>query len=255
MGHEFVGVVQESDDVGLIGRRVVGEINLSCGTCLYCTTGRPHHCSDRAALGISGKDGCFAEFLTLPNLLLHAVPATLGPEQAIFTEPVAAALRITEQVSFPAGIPVAVIGDGRLALMICQALAATTDAVLAVFGRHGEKLALFAPYATTALDPAGSFEVVIDATGTPSSLGTALSLTRSEGILVMKSTYAGSAEIDMSEVVVREIRIQGSRCGSFEPALDLLDSHKIDLPPIELHRPEDFEAAFSSPAFKAGFTF
>jgi threonine dehydrogenase-like Zn-dependent dehydrogenase len=206
-------------------------------------------------MGINGKDGCFAEFLTLPSLLLHVVPDALAPDEAIFTEPLAAALRITEQVSFPENIPVAIIGDGRLALMICQTLAATTNTQLTVMGRHAEKLNLFAPYASIALHPAGDFEVVIDATGNPDSLNTALSLTRSAGTLVMKSTYAGSAQIDMSEVVVRELRIQGSRCGSFEPALELLLAHKFDLPPIELYAPEDFKAAFDSHAFKAGLTF
>jgi threonine dehydrogenase-like Zn-dependent dehydrogenase len=206
-------------------------------------------------LGINGKDGCFAEFLTLPTPLLHIVPKELLPEQAIFAEPLAAALRITEQVAFADGSPVAILGDGRLALMICQALAAVTDASLTVFGRHAEKLTLFAPYATTALETTGSFEVVIDATGSPSSLAAALALTRSEGTLVIKSTYAGLAKIDMSEVVVREIRIQGSRCGSFEPALELLGSQKVHLPSLEVYAPEDFEAAFGSKGFKAGLTF
>lgn len=255
MGHEFVGVVRESDDLGLIDRRVVGEINLSCGSCLYCISGRPHHCSERRVLGISAKDGAFAEFLTLPNSLLHPIPEVLMPEQAIFAEPLAAALRITEQVTFPHRTPVAILGDGRLALMICQALAATTCAELTVFGRHREKLALFARWATTATEPTGSFEIVVDATGSPDSLSSALCLTRSEGVLIMKSTYAGSAQIDMSEVVVREIRIQGSRCGSFEPALELLQAQRLDLPRIQLFAPDDFKAAFESSAFKAGLAF
>jgi threonine dehydrogenase-like Zn-dependent dehydrogenase len=183
------------------------------------------------------------------------VPSGLGPEQAVYTEPLAAALRITEQVSFEPAAPVAILGDGRLALMICQALAATTEAALTVFGRHPEKLAFFEPYAETSCEPRGNFEVVIDATGNPESLALALHMTRSEGTLVMKSTYAGMAEIDMSEVVVREIRIQGSRCGEFEPALRLLGDERVALPPIELYPPEEFEAAFSSPAFKAAFDF
>ncbi|MDR2106844.1 MAG: alcohol dehydrogenase catalytic domain-containing protein [Coriobacteriales bacterium] len=255
MGHEFVGVVRKSDSPALLGRRVVGEINLSCGSCLYCTTGRPHHCERRTTLGINNKDGSFADFLTLPTSLLHPVPDGLAPQQAIFTEPLAAALRITEQVTFPAGAPVAILGDGRLALMICQALAATTSAALSVMGRHPEKLALFEPYAATCSKPTGSFEVVIDATGNPASLPVALGLTRSEGTLVMKSTYATTAEIDMSEVVVREIRIQGSRCGPFAPALELLSRGEVSLPAIELYPPESFEAAFASSAFKAALDF
>jgi threonine dehydrogenase-like Zn-dependent dehydrogenase len=260
MGHEFVGVVCEGNDSSLLGKRVVGEINLSCGRCLYCATARPHHCSNRATLGINGKDGSFADFLTLPTSLLHPLPSGLSPEQAVYTEPLAAALRITEQVCFEDGAPVAILGDGRLSLMICQALAATTKAALTVFGKHAEKLALFAPYAAVSSDPCvthtrEAFEVVIDATGSPDSLPAALRLTRSEGTLVMKSTYAGLTELDMSEIVVRELRIQGSRCGSFEPALELLRAGAVTLPPIELYAPEDFEAAFASTAFKAGLDF
>jgi threonine dehydrogenase-like Zn-dependent dehydrogenase len=255
MGHEFVGVVREGFDNALLGRRVVGEINLSCGECLYCSTGRPHHCARRTTLGINGKDGAFAQYLTLPSSLLHPVPDDLAPEQAVFCEPLAAALRITEQVDIPQGAPVAILGDGRLALMICQALAQSSSAALSVIGRHPEKLALFAPYASVSLEPTGSFEVVIDATGSPAALPIALALTRSEGTLVMKSTYAGRAEIDMSEVVVRELRIQGSRCGPFEPALDLLRKGSVALPAIELYPPEDFAAAFDSPAFKAALDF
>ncbi|MDR1014285.1 MAG: alcohol dehydrogenase catalytic domain-containing protein [Coriobacteriales bacterium] len=312
MGHEFVGVVEAEGTEGaggaLAGRRVVGEINLDCGACLYCTSGRPRHCARRATLGINGKDGSFAEFLTLPTRLLHPVPEGLAPEEAVYTEPLAAALRITEQTDIADGMPVGILGDGRLALMVCQALAATTGARLTVRGRHPGKLALFAPYAdvvrtgrracgaqggseadeggeadpaatqgaptgggpaaggSTGADPAdrpaadepaadAGFEVVIDATGSPAALAEALALTRSAGTLVMKSTYAGTTEIDMSEVVVREIRIQGSRCGSFGPALALLRSGRVALPPIELHPPEDFEAAFSSPAFKAALDF
>jgi threonine dehydrogenase-like Zn-dependent dehydrogenase len=255
IGHEFVGIVRAGDTPALFGQRVVGEINLNCGQCLYCRTGRPHHCANRTTLGINNRDGSFADFLTLPTRLLHPVPDDLAPEQAIFTEPLAAALRITEQVAFPPDLPVAIIGDGRLALMICQALATTTQAALSVFGRHREKLALFAPYAKTSCEPAGSYEVVIDATGSPAALPVALSLTRSEGTLVMKSTYAKVAEIDISEVVVREIRIQGSRCGPFEPALELLREGRVALPAIELHPPEDFKAAFASPAFKTALDF
>jgi threonine dehydrogenase-like Zn-dependent dehydrogenase len=258
MGHEFVGVVCGDNGEGgaLAGRRVVGEINLSCGACLYCRSERPHHCSARQTLGINNKDGSFAEYLTLPAANLHAVPDDLPCEQAIYTEPLAAALRITEQVAFPVGAPVAILGDGRLALMVCQALASSVAVALTVFGRHPEKLERFAPYAVTSCEaehePAGSFEVVIDATGSPHSLPTALRLTRSEGTLVIKSTYAGHAQIDMSEVVVREIRIQGSRCGSFKPALELLRSNLLNLPPLELFAPKDFERAFTSNAFKAG---
>jgi threonine dehydrogenase-like Zn-dependent dehydrogenase len=255
MGHEFVGVVEASDDSGLVGRRVVGEINLSCGHCLYCMSGRDHHCSERTTLGINLKDGCFADYLTLPTGLLWAVDDSIDPERAVFTEPLAASLRITEQVRFAAGVPVAIVGDGRLALMICQALAARTQAEVTVIGKHADKLRLFEPYAEVTVEPKGDYEVVIDASGSPSSLGTSLSLTRAEGTLVVKSTYAGLAEIDISDVVVREVRIVGSRCGPFGPALELLAKRLVDLPALELHDPADYMAAFESQAFKAALDF
>jgi threonine dehydrogenase-like Zn-dependent dehydrogenase len=255
MGHEFVGVVEDGSQPDLIGKRVVGEINLSCGHCIYCQSGREHHCLERKTLGINRKDGCFADFLTLPNHLIWPVGGNLVAERAIFTEPMAAALRITEQISFAPRMPVAIVGDGRLALLISQALAAKTTSSLTVFGRHRDKLSLFEPHADVATEPTGSYEVVIDASGNPSSLATSLSLTRSQGTLVIKSTYAGLAEIDMSEVVVREITIIGSRCGSFQPALELLASDTINLPDLELYDPADFQAAFDSAVFKATFDF
>jgi threonine dehydrogenase-like Zn-dependent dehydrogenase len=255
LGHEFVGVVRESDEATLVGKQVVGEINLSCQACLYCTTGRPHHCANRRTLGINHKDGTFADYLTLPTELLHVVQDDLPIERAVFCEPLAAALRITEQLDFSPALPVAIVGDGRLALMICQALAATTEARLTVIGHHPEKLTLFAAYARTLTEPLGDYEVVIDATGSPTSLASSIALTRSEGTLVIKSTYAGLAEIDISEIVVRELRIQGSRCGPFEPALQLLAEGKIDLPPLELFALSDYRAAFASAAFKAAFDF
>jgi len=257
LGHEFVGIVRESPDPSLLNRRVVGEINLTCGLCLYCSSGRPHHCIERRALGINDKNGAFAGYLTLPTSLLHPVDEALPAEKAVFCEPLAAALRITEQVEFAPGTPVALLGDGRLALMICQSLAATQDVDLTVFGRHPEKLALFSPYAKTfgAIDTEDTFEVVVDATGNPASLSDAIALTRSEGTLVLKSTYAEKAHIDISMVVVREIRMIGSRCGPFKPALELLQTGKVDLPPLTCFAPEDFKKAMESKTFKAALDF
>ncbi len=255
MGHEFVGVVEASSDAALVGARVVGELNINCGTCLYCQTGRPHHCETRQVIGIDGHDGTFADYLVHETRLLHRVPDDLAPEVAVFTEPLAAALRIVEQVHFDPDAPVALIGDGRLALMVGQVVA-LTGAALTVIGRAAEKLALFKGFTVAQLlEPSGSYEVVIDATGTPESLPTALALTRSEGTLVIKSTYAGDARINMSEVVVREITIRGSRCGPFAPALRLLERGLVTLPPVEVHAPTDFQAAFDSRAFKAALDF
>jgi threonine dehydrogenase-like Zn-dependent dehydrogenase len=263
MGHEFVGVVEDAADTSLVGRRVVGEINLSCfrDDCLYCGSHRDHHCLNRSVLGIIAKDGCFADYITLPEHLLHVIPDSLADQAAIFAEPLAAAFRIVEQSSIEPDTPVALVGDGRLAYMIGQVIA-STGADLTVYGKEQGKLELFAPFATVHLvddldlgAPHDTYEIVIDATGSPSSLATSIALTRSEGLLVMKSTYAEKAEIDMSEIVVRELTIRGSRCGPFEPALDYLERGLITLPPVEIFAPEDFKEALASPAFKVALDF
>jgi len=263
LGHEFVGVVEDADDADLIGTRVVGEINLSCfePDCFYCSTGRDHHCQSRTTLGIWNKDGCFADYVTLPMRLLHHVPEAMDDTVSIFAEPLAAAFRIVEKHPIEADTPVALVGDGRLAYMIGQVVA-STGAKLTVFGLGEDKLALFAPFADTVVvtDEAidahrEGFEMVIDATGSPQSLATSLALTRSEGLLVMKSTYADLAQIDMSVVVVRELTIAGSRCGPFEPALAMLADKRITLPPVEVFAPQDFEQAFASRAFKVALDF
>ncbi|MDR1412747.1 MAG: alcohol dehydrogenase catalytic domain-containing protein [Actinomycetes bacterium] len=261
MGHEFVGRVEQAADPLLVGRRVVGEINLSCFSpdCLYCSTGRDHHCENRSTLGIFNKDGCFADYLTLPTRLLHVLPDDMPDAVALFAEPLAAALRIVEQSHISPNQPVAVVGDGRLAYLIVQVLA-LVGAPLTVFGCNAEKLRLFEPFAVATRvvgkeAMTNTFEVVVDATGNPESLTLAMALTRAEGLLVMKSTYAGNAEINMSEVVVRELTIRGSRCGPFEPALRYLHCGLITLPPVETFAPRDFEAAFKSHAFKVSLTF
>jgi len=299
MGHEFVGVVealgecscepdctcsdnkeQASEDCScspscscaadqmLIGKRVVGEINLSCFSpdCPYCSTQRSSQCPKRLVAGIHGRDGCFADYIALPTRLLHLVPDGLPDEEAIFAEPLAAALRITEASQISPNQPVALVGDGRLAYMIGQVLA-LTGAPLTVFGLFEEKLALFEPFAvntrllgqseTTAVAEKDlqNYEVVVDATGHPSGLATAIALTRSGGLLVMKSTYASNVEINMSEIVVREITIRGSRCGPFAPALRYLDRGLMCLPPLETFDPKDYEAAFESQAFKVVLSF
>lgn len=255
MGHEFVGVAEKSDRAEFIGKRVVGELNASCGKCVYCQSGRQTHCKDRRVIGMHGKDGCFAEFMTIDSSLLHAVPDSLPSEKAIFTEPLAAAFEILTQVNITKGLKTAILGDGRLALCAANALAGT-GADLTVVGKHDEKLALFQTLARTVKqgEPEG-YEVVVEATGSPSGLETALSLVRHKGTIVLKSTYAEKPTIDMSCVAVNEITIVGSRCGPFPPAVALLAGGKAQFPPIELYGPEEFEEAFSSKAFKAGFRF
>lgn len=254
MGHEFVGIVLESDRPDLIGKRVVGELNTGCGTCLYCRTQREHHCVARRVPGMSRQDGCFAGYFVQTTRLLHLVPESLPTETAIYTEPLAAALQIAECIHLPPSQPVAVVGDGRLALMTAQALAANGTPVT-VFGKHRDKLHRFAPFAQTHLTPKGSFETVVEATGSPGGLATAISLTRSKGTLALKSTYADLAQLNISELVVRELTLVGTRCGPFAPALSLLARGSVILPEISTFPLADFEAAFASPAFKVGFSF
>lgn len=252
MGHEFVGIVEESDRKSLIGKRVVGELNAGCGHCVYCKSGREKHCLDRKVIGLTGKDGCFAEYMTIETHLLHVVPWDLPTELAIFTEPLAAALEIPTQVHLKPDSNCAIIGDGRLAFLIAQVVA-MTGVNLTVIGHHEEKLEQFRPYANVTLAPDDTYEVVIEASGSKEGIGIAKEIVRHQGTIVLKSTYAGEVSINMSDFVVHEITIKGSRCGPFEPALNLLRRRRITLPEIELYTLENFEKAFSSRAFKAGF--
>lgn len=255
MGHEFIGEVVESPDASLIGRRVAGELNAACGKCVYCKTGRPTHCSSRRVLGMHDKDGAFAEYMTIDTELLHVVPDSLTDEVAIFTEPLAAALEILTQVQINPAKNAAVLGDGRLALLVAQVLS-LTGIDLTVIGKHEEKLKLFKPFAKTALQgEAEGYEYVAECTGSPSGFETALELVRKKGTIILKSTYSEKLIVDMSVIPVNEITVVGSRCGPFPPAIKLLDEGKIKLPAIELYDLEDFEKAFASKAFKAGFRF
>lgn len=254
MGHEFVGEVAESEDASLVGRRVVGEINEVCGECIYCKTKRPHHCANRTTPGLS-RDGCFAEYMTLKTENLHVVPDSLPDEIAVFTEPLAAAFEIYEQVDIAPGTPVLVLGDGRLALCIANVLH-LKGADVTVLGKHDEKLKLFENIAkTTKKAQPEAYEVVVEATGSPDGIKIALELVRKAGTIVLKSTYADNASLNLSLVPVNEITVVGSRCGPFEPAISALAEGKIKLPEIELYDISDWEKAFKSKAFKAGFRF
>lgn len=254
MGHEFVGEVLDSPVKDLIKKRVVGELNAACGKCIYCKTGRPTHCDSRRVLGMSDKDGAFAEYMTIDTDLLHVIPDGLPDEIAIFTEPLAAALEILTQIHISPDKNAAVLGDGRLALLTAQVLA-LTGIDLTVIGKHPEKLELFKPFAKVITQgEREGYEYVAECTGSETGLPRALELVRKKGTVILKSTYAGKLSLDMSMVVVNEITIVGSRCGPFEPALKLLLEGKVKLPPIELYDLMDFEKAFASRAFKAGFT-
>ena len=255
LGHEFVGEVIESSDETLVGKRVVGELNAACGECIYCKTGRPSHCNERRVLGMKNKDGAFAEYMTIDTNLLHIVPEELPTEIAIFTEPLAAAFEILTQVHVSPNKNAAVLGDGRLALFVAQVLA-QTGIDLTVIGKHEDKLELFKPFAkVTTEGEIEGYEYVAECTGSPSGLKKAMDLVRKKGTIILKSTYAGNIDLNMSMMVVNEVSIVGSRCGPFEPALKMLKEGKVTLPPIELYECKDFEKAFDSRAFKAGISF
>lgn len=252
MGHEFVGSVEASHDPAWIGKRVVGELNAGCGHCIYCRTGREKHCLERKAIGIHSKDGCFGEYMTLENHLLHEIPDRLPSDVALLTEPLAAALDIPRRVHLNPEHSVAIIGDGRLAYLIASVLR-LYGADLTVIGKHPEKLKHFADFGKTVTETAQTFEVVVEATGSPSGLELASRIVRKQGTIVLKSTYAGKTSVDMSYFVVNEITLVGSRCGPFEPALRLLEQGLVKLPPVEFYDLSECEEAFASRAFKAGF--
>jgi threonine dehydrogenase-like Zn-dependent dehydrogenase len=234
IGHEFVGVVEDSTERALVGRRVVGEINAGCGKCELCRAGDSRHCAARTVLGIHGRDGAHAEFLQLPAINLLAVPDQVPDEHAVFTEPLAAACGILERVNVNTSDRVAVIGDGKLGLLSAQVLALTGAPVLLI-GKHASKLRIAERRGIETTTPAlaakreREFDVVVEASGAAKGFGLALDLLRPKGQLVLKSTFHGKSELDAARIVVDEISIVGSRCGRFQPALDLLKRAAIDV--------------------------
>jgi alcohol dehydrogenase len=246
-GHEFVGDVvrvASAKDRAWIGRRIVGEINLACAglgfrkLCAYCRRGIPTQCERRRVLGIIGHDGAFAEYLALPIVNLHRVPKNIPDEAAVFTEPLAAACEILEQVNIRDHRQAAVIGDGKLAQLIARALRATGLRVLMI-GKHEEKLRLarLADIATSKVTSAraprsNQFSLTVEATGSPSGLALAQRITVPRGTLVLKSTFHGAADVETWPIVVKELTVIGSRCGPFPPALALLRSGRVDPRPL-----------------------
>ena len=230
-GHEFVGEVVDGDDQALLGRRVVGEINLACGRCDWCRRGLGRHCPHRTVLGIAGHPGVFSEYFTLPEANLHLVPDSIPNDHAVFTEPIAAACEILEQVRIPKRTPVAVLGDGKLGLLVAQVLQAAGLEVH-LYGKHKDKLAIAAAAgiqseAVPSKAPAAAYDWVVEATGAASGLKQAIGMARPRGTVILKSTLHGSVSLDAAPVVVNEIKLVGSRCGRFEPALDLLRRGRI----------------------------
>ena len=234
IGHEFVGVIEESTNRKLVGRRVAGEINAGCGKCDLCRAGDSRHCASRTVLGIVGRDGAHAEFLQLPTENLFPVPDNVPDEHAVFTEPLAAACGILERVSISKSDRVAVIGDGKLGLLCAQVLA-LTGASLLLIGKHASKLRIAERRGLETATPkqaakrSKQFDVVVEASGAAAGFALALELLRPKGQLVLKSTFHGKTEMDAARVVVDEISIVGSRCGRFTPALELLKRDAIDV--------------------------
>ena len=235
-GHEFVGEVVECESREWLGKRVVGEINISCGSCEWCSRGLGRHCSQRTVMGITQHQGAFAEFVTLPVRNLHEVPANISDEAAVFAEPLAAAAEILEQMPVPHGTRVAVVGAGRLGLLVAQVLR-NAGAEVTVIGRSAGKLKLARSLGLNAvangeaLRPK-SLPVVVEATGSPEGLEAALRLVEPRGTVVLKSTFHQAAHFDTRRVVVDEITLMGSRCGNFETALSLLQTGGIQVQPL-----------------------
>jgi threonine dehydrogenase-like Zn-dependent dehydrogenase len=233
LGHEFVGVVKESKNKGLVGKRVVGEINVGCENCESCKKGMQRHCPNRTVLGILKRDGAFAEFLTLPEKNLHVLPDTITDEQAVFIEPIAAAFEIKEQIALKPDWNVAIVGDGRLSQLIVSVLM-TSCSNITCFGRHENKLerlqkrGIKTKIGIKSVDE-HSFDLVIEATGNNSGFLDSMKLVKPKGTIILKSTIASKENLDLTPAVVNEITLVGSRCGPFRPAINALATGKISV--------------------------
>jgi alcohol dehydrogenase len=250
-GHEFVGEVVEAHSPAWVGRRVVGEINLACGACQWCRRGLGRHCPRRTVLGIVNHPGAFREYLTLPERNLHALPDALPTERAVFVEPLAAACEILDQVALPCAAEIAVLGDGKLGLLIALVLNAYGHRVHQ-FGRHANKLQIarragVATEAASGALPDMAYDWVVDATGSSEGLRQAVRMTRPRGTVILKSTVHGLVGVETAPVIVNEITLVGSRCGRFEPALDLLNRNLI---PVEEMISEQLPLADAPRAFE-----
>ncbi len=253
-GHEFVGIVEEvnSRSKELIGKRVVGEINCGCGTCDFCQKGLKNHCRQRRVLGIKSKNGALAEYLTLPVENLFDVPEQVSDEEAVFSEPLAAAYSIPEQIHIKPTDRVAVLGDGKLGLLTAMVLQ-HSGAELCLVGKHQKKLALAGnrQIQTLLLEDLSkdiSFDLVVEATGSPAGFELAQAILKPLGTLVLKSTVAESKELNLSSLVVNEITLVGSRCGPFPTAIRALENKTIDVKPLIS---SIFQADKALEAFKA----
>ena len=252
-GHEFVGEVQDVAGVSThekkrwLGKRVVGEINISCSalgfrpTCIYCKRGLTRHCARRKVLGIVNHDGAFGEYLTLPLENLHVVPSAVTDDRAVFVEPLAAACEILDQVPVRKFHEAAVLGDGKLAQLIARVLRSRLSRVV-LYGKHNKKLALARAARIEIQKVRGdstdfqrikeTFGLLVEATGSPTGLALAQQMTEPRGTLILKSTFHGAAPVETWPIVVKELNVVGSRCGPFDKAITLLRSGKVDPRPL-----------------------
>ena len=254
LGHEFVGMVEKAQNSYLTGKRVVGEINCVCGQCRYCKMEMPNHCLNRSVLGIYNRPGAFAEYVTLPEENLHIVPSAIRDDVAVFTEPLAAAFRITEQIPISSNDRILILGDGKLGQLVAQTLWLYSKNIVCV-GKHAWKLDMLSSRGIGTIMRDAPLEeqadIVVDATGSPDGLQQALLLVRPEGTVILKTTCVEPLHADSKIAVVNEVRILGSRCGPFRPALEALalgtvetrpmitESYPLDDAPYAMTRAED----------------
>ena len=233
LGHEFVGIAESGE---YRGRRVVGEINCACNQCDYCLRGLQTHCPNRSVLGILNHDGAFAEFVSVPERNLHLVPENVTDDQAVFTEPLAAAFQIPAQLALNSNQRVIVLGDGRLGNLCAQVIAAA-GCRLTVVGKHEGKLKLISSLGietsnVSAFEYRRDADIVVDCTGSPTGFESALRLLKPRGTLVLKTTVAGVHSLSLAPLVIDEITVVGSRCGPFIPALQALQERRVQVEPL-----------------------
>ncbi len=250
-GHEFVGIVEDARTKELIGKRVIGEINVGCGKCRYCASGLERHCPHRTVLGILNRNGVFSEYTTLPEKNLFVLPPEIEDIEGTFIEPLAAAFEIPEMVHIEPNEEVLIFGDGKLGLLISQVMNLYVKKVYLV-GKHKEKLELaekwgIEPILLSSAPKLGKFKYVIEATGTQSGFSHAIAHTIPRGYLILKSTTASGAELNLSPIVVNEIQVIGTRCGPFPPAIKALKEKKIDVKEMisGIYNLENYKEAFS----------
>jgi threonine dehydrogenase-like Zn-dependent dehydrogenase len=251
LGHEFTGVVEESSHADLVGKRVVGEINLPCDDCPYCVAGLRNHCPNRTVLGIDGKDGVLADYVTLPNANLHVVPDEISDDEAVFIEPLASCFEITDRVPISRGDRVVVLGDGKIGLLAVQVIAIEgTNPVLVGLHPHKMKVAEDRGIRTLVfgVDDPGRADIVIDATGSRKGFEAAAEIVEPRGTIVLKSTVAGATKMNLAKLVINEITLVGSRCGPFATAIKHLSSHLVSVTPLISRR---FPLDAGVEAFKA----